>query len=100
MQWVVCLNLLEFLSSENRRAIVKALIRQDKREWSFPEFEKEVDLSHATVWRTVRALEKYNVVGIRKAGNKILLFRLKQTLATEQAEKLVTDQNILADVVL
>lgn len=94
------MNLLEFLSSENRRAIVKSLIRQDKREWSFPEFEKEVDLSHATVWRTVRALEKYNVIAIRKAGNKVLLFKLKQSLATKQAEKLVTNQNILAEVVL
>jgi len=94
------MNLLEFLSSERRRAIVKALIDSEKREWSFPEFEKEVDLSHATVWRTVRALEKYNVVGIRKAGNKVLLFKLKQSAATEQAERLVTDQNILADVVL
>jgi len=94
------LNLLEFLSSENRRSIVKALVRQNNREWSFPEFEKEVDLSHSTVWRTVKALEKYNVVGIRKAGNKVLLFKLKQNAATEQAEKLATDQSILADVVL
>lgn len=94
------MNLLEFLSSENRRAIVKALIRQNNREWSFPEFEKELDISHATVWRTVKALEKYDVIAVRKAGNKILLFKLKQSPATKQAEKLVTNQNILAEVVL
>jgi len=94
------LNLLEFLSSENRRAIVKSLIRQDKREWSFPEFEKEVDLSHATVWRTLKALEKYDVIAVRKAGNKVLLFKLKQSSATRQAQKLVTNTDILAEVIL
>lgn len=94
------MNLLEFLSSENRRAIVKSLIRSGEREWSFPEFEKEVDLSHATVWRTLKALEKYDVIAVRKAGNKVLLFKVKQTQATRQAEKLVTNQNILANVML
>lgn len=94
------MNLLEFLSSENRRVIVKALVRQNNREWSFPEFEKELDISHATVWRTVKALEKYDVIAVRKAGNKVLLFKLKQSPATKQAERLVTNQNILAEVVL
>ncbi len=94
------MNLLEFLSSGNRRDIVSALLRSRNIEWSFPEFEKEVDLSHATVWRTIKALGKYNVVAIRKAGNKVLLFKLKQNVAARQAERLVTNQSILADVVL
>lgn len=82
------------LSTEPRKKVVTALLDYPRRLWSCPALEDVTKLSHATVFRTVKELQRYGLLRSTKINrrdvayefirNSLLVKEIKKVLRLEQ----------------
>lgn len=72
------MNLIEILSNENKRKVVKTLLDYPNRRWTISELEITSKAPHATTWRTVKELERMKILTISPVGKRVKIIELVQ----------------------
>ena len=68
------------LASDNRRAVVMALLDRPSRLWGCSAVEDLTGLSHATVFRTLRGLRDFGLLRSSRPNRKDIVYELAQGL--------------------
>ncbi|MBC8501205.1 MAG: nucleotidyltransferase domain-containing protein [Nanoarchaeota archaeon] len=62
--------------SENRKNILKTILEYPKRQWSCSTLEDLTDMSHATVFRTLKGLRDFGILKSIKINKKDIIYEL------------------------
>lgn len=83
------------LSSENRKKIVRAIFGFPRRQWSCSGLEELTKISHATVFRTLKALRDFGVLKSIRINKKDIIYELVEDYPlTKELMRLINIEKI------
>lgn len=82
------------LGSENRRRVVREILKYPRRQWVCSALEDLTKISHATVFRTLRGLKDLGMLKSTKVNKKDIIYELVDSPIVEEINRMMNVEEI------